>query len=159
MYFVFIDLLRDMASPENDNFEDVRFDIETTETMIQAISKMVTRMSKIKDPVARFSVITTLFSMIADMATSFLKIKLSKSIKGLNYNNNPPEERKKAIEDLISRKDKLEHDGDKLIEIVDKILDGLSEWIQNPIYSPDHPLGNNIMKDAKSDFTDRHSPA
>lgn len=39
-----------------------------------------------------------------------------------------------------------------LCNILNEEVESLLDWIQQPTYSPDHPVGNTIMKEANKDF-------
>ena len=41
----------------------------------------------------------------------------------------------------------------KLCTTINGEVESLIDWIQQPIYSPDHPIGNSMMKEAEKDFS------
>ena len=41
---------------------------------------------------------------------------------------------------------------EKLCAIINGEVESLIDWIQQPIYSPDHAFGNSMMKEAEKDF-------
>jgi hypothetical protein len=42
--------------------------------------------------------------------------------------------------------------GDEILAIIRKDLEELMEWVQHPVYSPDHPVGAQLMNEAKNEF-------
>lgn len=44
-----------------------------------------------------------------------------------------------------------------LLENVDKHLTGITDWISQPIYSPDHPHGESLMRKSQSDCDEKIS--
>ena len=69
-----------------------------------------------------------------------LVVKLCRIVDvGLGFINNdiPPELKERII---------------TTSQMVTEELNFMLDWISNPVYSPDHPYGNKIMKEANKDF-------
>ena len=55
----------------------------------------------------------------------------------------------------IKMRPKTKERSDKVVKMLRAYLRGLIEWIQSPIYGPDHPYGQNEMKKAAQRFAGR----
>ncbi len=119
----------DKVNVDNYTKEDKK---KKEERYIKAILSFVNRGSlrqkKIKDPVTRHTLFVEKISMLIDFCYSMLELRDKHLSPGL----------------LV--------DIEKTIKNVDDDLNSLIEWIQQPIYSPNHPIGNKIMKEAEKRY-------
>lgn len=97
---------------------------------LNSIEHIFNRQRKIKDPVVRYSILVDRLLMSLDIGTGFSKAYINDD---------------KYPSDLRDRIDRLS-------DTIHKDLDGLMDWIQRPIYSPDHPYGNIIKEKSEENY-------
>lgn len=114
---------------------------EHVELVLSIISKTMNRYRSAKDPVMRFSLFVDKFCLLLEIATSMLESKLFIDARFANA-----EDLRKQAKELSTR--------------IQDEMTALQMWIQNPHYDPDHPLGNEMMTAAGSNFqTSSHALA
>lgn len=96
--------------------------------VIGILEKNFKRQSAIKDPTIRYTVFVDKLCLTLDGLMSTLE----------SQQTDLPEDLQKRIQEVN--------------ETINKELNNLMEWIQSPSLSPDHDLGNSIMKDAGAHF-------
>lgn len=115
--------------------KEKKYRIKMIEAFIQTASITLNRYHNVRDPVIRYSLVLDKFCLLLEflsgMALSYLEIE-------------------EVPSDLLLK-------AEKLIEGVHEEMQKLSEWIQQPHYSPDAPLGKDLMNEAKKDFTQNSS--
>lgn len=84
--------------------------------IISSIKRTLERYHTKKDPVVKYTLIIDKFHVLMDIIVSFLLINLKD----------------------LSEDDRKEFES--MIEILHNDLNSLEEWVQAPIYSPDHPF-------------------
>jgi len=112
------------------------------------IYRQIERKKKIKDPVTRNMIIAEIFvslvDIVADMGIINLKSSLDRNISKV------PEGKR----DLYEKKtDEVVEKIQKTRDDLNQLMDSFSEWILQPIYSVDHPVGKSMMKEAKEEFS------
>lgn len=125
----------------------------------ELFEKRFTRLTKIKDPVVRFNMMTEIFFSVIEIgfAVAKSKLKIEDSIfqdfgmKDLNLEDLPPETQKLYQKYQEVNKNSLES-LEKAQTMTEKIFDDLSQWISSPQYDPDHPIGKMMMKECKESF-------
>lgn len=105
---------------------------EKLELIMNITTRILNRYQQTPDPVTRFSLFIDKFCIILDVASGYLDSQLDE-LQGV-----PPELRVKC---------KMTSD------LVQQEMKALLEWIQSPHYGPDHPVGANLMQQAKTHFT------
>ncbi len=124
---------------------------------IQASSRAIQRFIDIKDPVARYTFITTIFASLSDVALTALHVSLIESLEGLeDLDNSDDPQYEKEISKVSIKAKSLESQMEDLVKNMDTYFGGLSDWIQTPTYEPNHPLGREMLKNAESDFSERN---
>ena len=118
-----------MSDPEYDQriLED---NIALLKCGLSTIKTILKRQRNIDDPVVRYSVFVDKLSLILDMGVGVLK--------GYVDNDKYPTELRDELNALYND---FQQD-----------LDGLMSWVRKPIYSPDHPLGSQIMNESNNEF-------
>ena len=101
-------------------------------SIVNIAENVLSRQRKIGDPVLRHSLFLDKLLLMLDISMGILQ----------EFSNEYPEELRGKIETLSIS--------------IQKDLSDLMNWVSNPVYSPDHPYGQGIMKSAKKDFT-KHS--
>jgi hypothetical protein len=99
-------------------------------SIICALESNFGRLNKIRDPSTRHIVFLEKLLTIKDIFAGALE------------NND-----KKFPEDIRTRTQNL-------MKLMDTEIESLIDWVQQPTYSPDHPVGNAMMKEANKDFID-----
>lgn len=94
------------------------------------IKRILERIQKQSDPVIRYSLLLDKFNLTLELAISALTNFNSKDV--------PPETMHKAK---------------TVFEQLQKELDDFSEYIRTPHLSPDHPVGNQILKNGNKAFS------
>ena len=107
------------------------------ESIVGSLERILNRNFEVKDPVSRYI-------MFLDKLYMFIDISMSMSEAYIKYGNKEDE----ISTDFVVRINNLAIS-------IQKEMKMLSNWIQNPIYSPDHPLGKMMMESAKSDHFER----
>ena len=92
------------------------------------LERNLARQRAIKDPMIRHTLFIEKLSISIDCILGLMESELSTL----------PEDLYQRIKILTSN--------------IDKDLAGLMDWIQHPIYSPDHPMGSNMMNESKLEF-------
>lgn len=100
-----------------------------SDTVLSILENNFSRSKKLRDPVTRHIVFLEKLLMIQDVV-----------LAGLN-NFGTTEDQEERVRNLAK-------------EINDEI-GSLIDWIQQPIYSPDHPVGAEMMKESKENFDSR----
>ena len=128
--------------------------------IISSIEKQFKRLNKHKDPVIRYSLFLEMLRSVIETAVDASENSLQEAIytqKTTEIQNNPqdPENTKKMSEQLrsIELLNKTYLSVGNLKKELETYFDNFSDWISQPIYSPDHPLGNNMMKEAEEDHS------
>lgn len=104
------------------------------------------------DPVVRYSLFVELTRMGLDTLLSGTQISIKHelarmhSIKG-ELSEEEMLKKKLHEEQLLDIKARLE----KITKHADLYFTKFSDWIRQPTYSPDHPFGHNVMKEAELD--------
>lgn len=101
--------------------------------ILRILEKNMDRSRSIKDPVTRFTLLVDKLCLSIDVIMSILESGHSKIPDDPKY------------KDLKSRMDKVGLN-------INKDLNDLMSWIQQPVYSPDHPLGSDLMEKSKAHF-------
>lgn len=104
------------------------------------------------DPVVRYSLFIELTRMGLDTLLSGTQISIKNELTRMhNIKKELTEEemlKKKLHEKQLHEiRDRL----DKLVKNTDLYFSKFSDWIRQPTYSPDHPYGYNVMKEAEID--------
>lgn len=111
---------------EKNNYDKTTVEIVTI--LVEFLESNLKRQEKMKDPVIRHTVFLEKLCMGAELGLCGLKSNVNKFPLELQV-------RLDAVTKLVM---------DKIVE--------LEDWIQQPIYSPDHPYGNNMMKCAEGSY-------
>lgn len=113
-----------------DKAECIKHDVKVINAALGVCESILSRQRNIEDPTLRYS-------MFVDKLLMFLDIGI-----GLG----------KATLDDDDYPDELKERFEKLSEMLTNDLNSLMKWIQNPVYSPDHPYGNSMMKSSENNF-------
>lgn len=128
--------MQPLTDTEEKRQRDAELKRKNFTTLVTAIHNAVSannkRMGRIQDPVTRNLIPIYMISSIVDV----LSVAISSSID--------PEMITEENERKIAA----------IANIVNVRLDSLIEWIQSPIYAPDHPVGREMMSGAAKGFSD-----
>jgi len=104
---------------------------------LTTLERMFERNFKTDDPVIRHTLfLEKLYSML-DISFGFAEVAINK------FNDGCKDEDDKISTAYIAR-------NKKLISSIQNEMNLLNEWVQSPIYGPDHPIGVNLMMAAKN---------
>jgi len=103
--------------------------VRLIESTLYVVNTILTRQRNVRDPVVRYSMFIEKFLMAIDLGVGAIKVLIDDEI---------PLETRDRIDQAAET---LQHD-----------LTDLLDWIQHPIYSPDHPYGKQILNESKSHF-------
>lgn len=120
----------EVAKPKRDEREERRIKdkIQGIEIALSILNNGIARHKRSGDPVLRTTMLVDKLCTIVDV--------------GLGYINTQDD-------DLpLELKERMTVTSKSITEELNFMLD----WISNPVYSPDHPYGNNIMKEANKEF-------
>jgi hypothetical protein len=98
------------------------------ESAVYALQQTLQRYEKIPDPAMKFTLVLDKFLWATDMLTGFIQAQI---------------------------KDYPQHLSEpslKVVAQVRQLLSELQDWVMHPVYSPEHPFGQNVMQSAKQDF-------
>lgn len=124
--------------------------------------KMLDKMATLEDPVLRYSLLFQLIRFLIEGGINYsiealdeqledtnddLHTKLSSS-DSKDIDDKSKRVLKRKIHNLNKSKDDLTH----ISKTLNMYLDGFNKWIFQPIYSPDHPLGHQLMNQTKTNF-------
>ena len=107
-----------LTQEEKDKMERKKMYEEQYKMIINTLERTINRYHTKKDPVIKSTLIVDKFHIFVDIVTTMLQIRMNED---------------QVDKDLQK----------KLIDIINTLhvdLDLLEEWIQAPIYSPDHPF-------------------
>ena len=121
---------QDEQAAENKK-RQIKEKIMMIESIIQIFNSTISRHNRSGDPTIRATMLFDKLCMITDILTcvltnSYMMDDVSDELK----------ERVKLTAEKLSAE-----------------LSFLQDWILTPVYSPDHPYGNNIMKESARDFS------
>lgn len=119
------EVLIDLQKREKDDRE------KAMNIFLEMVKNNLARLDKIKDPMTRHTLFLEKLLTIADISAGVTNTTAV----------NVSEELKTKIATVMT--------------IFNRHVDSLLEWIQSPVYSPDHPVGNMMMKGCEKDFDDR----
>jgi len=105
------------------------------EMVISSLEKTLNRNFEVKDPVIRYTLFIDKLYMIIDTMSSMSDAYLKYNQDEMGISN-----------DHVTRMNKLS-------KSLQKEMKMLADWVQNPVYSPDHPLGKMMMESAKNDYS------
>lgn len=144
-----------MAVPNNRYTERrEKTDLEMMKMSIGVALNSLKRLNSIEDPMLRYSLLVEGLRILMPAMMEAFKIKLVNDNMELHdkMTDNEIVESEKHLLYKIKINDQTIDQVDETIHLIDKYFDGFSSWVRQPIYSPDHPYGNNIMKDSKNNF-------
>ncbi len=95
---------------------------------LSAVENNFARAQRIRDPVTRNIVFLEKLLTVGDICIGALN----------TYGVDFPEDLKIRSENVT--------------KLINTQIEGLIDWIQQPIYSPDHPIGNMMMKESEKSF-------
>src|SRR5207244_3626821 len=101
------------------------------EAVVTGLQQTLQRYEKISDPTLKFSLVLDKFLFMTDMLSGLVQAQVKEC---------PPH-----LHDAVL----------KLTISVRTMLMELSEWVMHPVYSPDHPFGQNVMQTAARDLQDK----
>lgn len=111
--------------------------LESHIAMINAVALVITNMiarhRRQKDPVIRATLLFEKLCTICDLITATMG----------TVNRDLPEESQKKMMDIT--------------ETLQTELNFVMDWINSPIYSPDHPFGQNLMNSCEKSFEESSS--
>ena len=126
--------------------------------IVSGVEKQFERLNNIKDPVLRYSffleIIRTIITTFISVADSNLEDDLARNhddLANLPENTNPKDIN--ILKRGISSMEKSQGSLANLKQYISKYFDGFADWIAQPIYSPDHPLGKQMMDDSSTSFS------
>jgi hypothetical protein len=122
-----------MSAPKTESEkkqEETLRKIQEFEPLLHGLERNLKRTDSIEDPVIKYSLLVDKLCMFMDTAMCLME----------SHMNDAPDDFKARLHRVS---DKINDD-----------LTSLMSWIRQPIYSPDHPYGRNVMKDAASSFSD-----
>ena len=99
-------------------------------TIALFLDRIVARQKCNKDPVLRFTLLVNNMCLGLDGLLTYMEIEAD------DLSPDTSEKIRKSASTLSGE------------------LDALFEWIQSPQYTPDHPFGNHVMKEAEKDLSD-----
>ena len=100
-------------------------------TVLNVVELTLTRYKDEDDPVLRYSLVVDKLLLLIEIGMGVGRVALN-------------EETGESLE-VMGKFDKLTSE-------LQKELKGLMHWIKSPIYSPDHPFGNQVMKESERSF-------
>lgn len=107
--------------------------IRAIETIINTLERNFKRHESVDDPVIRYTLLVDKLCLAVDLAMAALD----------NFSDDVPDNLKSRITNLSSH---LNND-----------LISLMEWIRQPVYSPDHPHGQFMMRQSQQSFNNHNS--
>lgn len=123
--------------------------------------KQFKRLNKTKDPVTRYTLFLEFLRTIIESGLSIGEMSLEEEIynqetevaNSQDGNVLPKDQLIKArnLERLMKTQRTIEN----LKSELEKYFDGFTDWIAQPVYSPDHPFGNALMKEDERNFKKR----
>lgn len=125
--------------------------------------KQFKRLNKTKDPIVRYTLFLEFLRSIIEVGLTMSEMSLEEKI--FNQENEMATDRDANISpeyQLIKARNlellnKTQHTIDDLKKELDCYFDGFSDWIAQPVYSPDHPFGYHMMKEAEEDLDKKKS--
>lgn len=150
-----------MDTPSDTPFNAIKIFISSSRVIIE-------RMKKIEDPVIKYSSFIQLLRVLFDVSNNVTIESIHNNIDNthdkleeiLNESTKNAKENDKSIINTIrdlNRKLKKLEDSEKeqinLYKLMNEYLDGFENWISQPLYSPDHPSGKEVMSAAKDHLT------
>ena len=116
----------DNVIPEVD-LEKKEIQKKAISAVIKLLSTTLKRYKGIKDPSTRYSIILDHYITLIDAGLA-------------------------VSEFFIPKEYGLERELKETTDEFRSFLTELFEWVQNPVYQPDHPIGKQILNDAKKEF-------
>ena len=148
-----------------DRDKESQYDRKIKDTFIGLLiatgtEKQFNRLNKTKDPIVRYTLFLEFLRIIMDMGISLASATIEEEITEqenevamMQGEVLPREQLKKAK--VSERLHKTQHMIEKLKTELETYFDGFTDWIAQPAYSPDHPFGSKMMKDAENDHAEK----
>lgn len=116
------------AKKEEKDAKDLARNDEYLNIVLSIMEASLSRLDIVNDPMAKHLMFLDRLSIMSDMAMAGLSTAMTKVT---------PETKERCRLTIETFNDKIK---------------GLVEWVQTPSYHPDHPYGNNIMKESEESF-------
>lgn len=113
---------------EQEDEQRLRDKIQGIEIMLSILNSGIARHKRSGDPVLRTTMLVDKLCTVVDVGLGYLNTQ---------HNDIPPELKEKMT---------------AASQMITEELNFMLDWITNPVYSPDHPYGNKVMKDANNEF-------
>ena len=110
---------------------DLEVRIRIIETIVNIVNRGVNRQKRYEDPVLRATLLLDKLVTIVDIGIATFT----------GFNSDLPEPITNKVKDAS--------------QILTEELNFLMDWVTSPIYSPDHPYGNKLMKKTEEKFNEK----
>lgn len=154
-----------------DNPKKEREGFTITNNIIKTANVFFSQMSETEDDMTRYLLFSNMLRILSVSAMAYLKNAYSNEIEKMESALDACKKRlmdegnnEENQTDIIKHERELAflHQGvkdiEELTESVSKYMKGLDNWIKTPMYSPDHPYGNKMMRSAEDDLKKKASP-
>ncbi|CAH6420232.1 Hypothetical protein UVM_LOCUS89 [uncultured virus] len=140
---------------------------DVIQTASETVGRALDKIAHVKDPVARFSMVTLAVDILTDVAFGLLLRELDdhdddyECDYDIEYVYDAQEDQHDADAVRRGRTQQREAETRRSVQEARRKMGGLfeslSDYIATPTYSPDHPVGSEMMARASSEFHAAHS--
>lgn len=122
---------------------------------ISGLEKQFRRLNKSKDPVLRYTLFLEIIRVIVDIGVASAETVLDDELYLLEINEPLISGKQLTITERSKKLEQLKKTDitfESLKSELETYFDNFAEWISQPTYSPDHPVGEKMMKEAKDEY-------
>jgi hypothetical protein len=132
------------ADDKRARIAEKKYKLMMLDATLTTVESVFNRNYNMADPVTRYILFLDKLYLILDIGFSFSDVAFKKLTEEFEENDD-------GIKLSLSYETRIK----KLIKDTQEQMKKLSMWIQNPVYGPDHPLGNSLMENAKQNYESR----
>jgi hypothetical protein len=114
---------------------------------LKTLKNALLRAKDIPDPTTRAMIMLDKLLMFTDLIQGAASVTLD------NFYNNIPEDAKNK-DTLEKQVTTVREEASITMKLLQDELNMLIKWVQNPVYSPNHPFGNHVMKQTEHKFNE-----
>lgn len=121
--------------------------------IISNLEKHIKRINSIKDPVVKYRLFMEEIHSLLEIVITAYKLDSEDEIGNveraiLEQKDKDVGKKEKYLRELQKNSESI----DNIVEELDKYFHNLTDWISQPQYSPDHPIGKEILDRATDEF-------
>ncbi len=161
---------RHYSNNETD-YNHVRDEARSQSALIKGLTSGVNRVSSIGDTVIKYTTTVELLHTLLTTAGEVYKcsiederdkysVQLERHQRTLQLIDKTDDDVYDSARDTVASLEQIVNTLNSTYDVLDECIttlsshiDGITKWIQSPIYNPDHPYGERVMKESKESYS------